>query len=121
MRGRNQLVETVPTFGKIADNLLRVPGRKTLLWITSGIPMTINGAYYGPFLEPALGKLDTSDTAIYAIGAVGFDFGPPSDSLVKFAQRTGSKTFYLNNLNNDLTVSMRTALEDMNVSYVTRW
>ena len=110
---RNQLVDTAIAFEKIAEHLAHVPGRKTVLWVSAGIPMTIEGSYYAVFLEPAFGKLNRSDTAIYAIDAVGLDLHP-SDSLFEFAHRTGGETFYLSN---DLTESMRTALEDMDVSY----
>jgi VWFA-related protein len=112
-QARNQLVDTAITFEKIAADLLHVPGRKALLWVTSGIPMTIEGSYYAPFLESALGKLNTADTAIYSIDAKGLDWAP-SDSLIEFAHRTGGEAFYLSN---DLTASMRSALEDMAVSY----
>lgn len=111
--GRNQLVDTTATLEKIAEHLRQVPGRKTLLWVSSGIPMTIEGSYYGPFIEPALGKLNSADTAIYAIDAAGFDPNP-SDSLFEFARRTGGLTYHLSN---DLAEGMRSALEDTAVSY----
>jgi len=110
---RNQLVKTSMMFEEIADRLMRVPGRKALLWVSMGIPMTIDGSYYAPFLEPAIHKLNRSDVAIYAIDAHGFD-DHPSDSLFSFAERTGGLTFYLSN---DLADSMRQALEDFKVSY----
>ena len=110
---RNQLVDTTSTLEKIADHLQHVPGRKALLWVSSGVPMTVDGSYYAPFIEPALGKLNRSDTAIYAIDAKGID-DHPSDSLFSFAERTGGLTFYLSN---DLAGSMLKALQDTDISY----
>jgi VWFA-related protein len=116
-QARNQLVETATTFEKIGDRLLHVPGRKTLLWVSTGIPMTVEGAYYGPFLESAFGKLNRSDTAVYSVFAPGLSLSPNNpllESLVEFSHRTGGVAYYDNN---DLTREMRQALEDTEVSY----
>lgn len=110
---RNQLVDTTSALGKIADHLEHVPGRKALLWVSSGVPMTVDGSYYASFIEPALGKLNGSDTAVYGIDAKGLD-DHPSDSLFSFAERTGGLTFHLSN---DLAGSMLKALQDTDVSY----
>ena len=113
-RATNQLIDTTATFEKIADHFLHVPGRKALLWVSSGVPMSIDGAYYASRVERALNKLNSSDSAVYAIDASGFNPNP-SASLTEFASRTGGVAFYLNN---DLQEGIRQALEDMSVSYV---
>jgi VWFA-related protein len=82
-----------------------------------GIPMTVEGSYYGPFLEPAIGKLNRCDAAVYAIYSAGLTVNPANpllDSLVEFSHRTGGVAYYDNN---DLTEAMRQALEDTEVSY----
>jgi len=115
LEARHRTTQTAVTFEKVADHLQHVPGRKTLLWVTTGIPMTIDGIYYAPYLESALGRLNRSDTAIYSVDAAGLDpFHQPSDSLFEFARRTGGVTLYNRN---DLDEAMRIALEDMQVSY----
>lgn len=113
-KASRQTVDTSVAFEKIADHMLHVPGRKALLWVTTGIPMVIGGSYYAAFIESAFGKLNKADTAIYTIDARGLSMTPPSDSLFEFADRTGGKIFYSRN---DLDECMRVALEDMAVSY----
>jgi VWFA-related protein len=112
-RATNQLVDTARTFQRLADHLLRVPGRKSLLWVSSGMLMTIDRLYYAPLIEPTLARLNKADAAIYAIEANGFT-PSPSDSLLEFARRTGGVAYYQND---DLAKSMRQALEDTSVSY----
>lgn len=113
-KAARQTVDTSLAFEKIADHMLHVPGRKALLWVTTGIPMVVGASYYAAFIESALGRLNKADTAIYTIDARGLTFTPPMDSLYEFADRTGGKIFYNRN---DLDACMRTALEDMSVSY----
>jgi VWFA-related protein len=112
-KSTNQLIDTTKVFETVADHLLHVPGRKALLWVSSGVPMTIDGLYYAPFVEPAMARLNKADAAVYAINANGFT-PMPSDSLLEFAHRTGGRAFYSSS---DLPESMRSALEDMAVSY----
>jgi VWFA-related protein len=115
-RAARQTIDTSVAFETIADHLLHVPGRKALLWVTTGMPMVVDGSYYAAFIDSALGKLNKADTAIYSIDARGLTAmgTPPSDSLFEFAERTGGKIFYDRN---DLDECMRIALEDMAVSY----
>jgi VWFA-related protein len=113
-KASRQTVDTSVAFEKIADHMLHVPGRKALLWVTTGIPMVIGGSYYAAFIESAFGRLNKADTAIYTIDARGLALTPPMDSLYEFARRTGGEIFYNRN---DLDQCMRTALEDMAVSY----
>jgi len=113
-KAARQTVDTSVAFEKIADHMLHVPGRKALLWVTTGIPMVIGGSYYSAFIESAFGRLNKADTAIYSIDSRGLSLTPPMDSLYEFARRTGGEIFYNRN---DLDKCMRTALEDMAVSY----
>jgi VWFA-related protein len=113
-RASRQTVDTSVALEKIADHMLHVPGRKALLWVTTGIPMVIGGSYYAAFIESAFGRLNKADTAIYTIDSRGLALTPPMDSLYEFARRTGGEIFYNRN---DLDACMRTALEDMAVSY----
>jgi len=112
-KATNRLADTTNAFNKIAEHLRKLPGRKSLLWVSSGVAMSIDGAYRASLVERALGKLNSSDSAVYAIDASGFNPNP-SPSLIEFARRTGGAAYYLNN---DLHESMRHALEDMAVSY----
>jgi VWFA-related protein len=114
-RATRQLVDTTVEFEKIADHMVRVPGRKTLIWMTEGVPLVVGGSYFAPFIESALHRLNKADTAIYSIDAAGLRlWGLPSNSLLEFSRRTGGVAYYDNN---DLDASVRRALDDMGVSY----
>lgn len=111
-----QVVESARALDNIANHLNHVAGRKSLLWVSMGFPMVVDGLYYYPYLEPALGRLNQSDTAIYAIDASGLTMvpNPNLDTLMEFARRTGGRVFYNTN---DLEGSMRQSLEDPVESY----
>ena len=99
-RATHQLTDTTVAFEMLAERLARIPGRKTLIWVSKGVPLVVGGSYFSPFVEPAIHKLNISDTAVYTPGG-------DSNSLKEFARRTGGAS----------GVSMREALEDLEVSY----
>ncbi len=115
MLAQRQLVDTTVEFEKLADHMVKVPGRKTFIWLTEGVPLVVGGSYFAPFIESALHRLNKADTAIYSIDAGGLRVhGQPSNSLYELSRRTGGESFVQDN---DLTASMRRALADMQVSY----
>jgi hypothetical protein len=100
----HQLVDTTLAFEMLSKHLLHVPGRKTLIWMSGGIPRMIASSYFSAYLEPAIHKLNVSDTAVYTTG------GAPS--LVEFSERTGGL-----NCNEGMKQCMQQALQDTDVSY----
>jgi VWFA-related protein len=120
--------ETVRTVNLLADHLLHVAGRKSLIWLTSGFPMLIQGpgrgrgagpaALFFQDVEKSLAKLNAADIAIYSIDAAGFRILPDKsfgfDTTREISRRTGGTAF---SDRNDLDEGVRLALEDAASSY----
>jgi hypothetical protein len=96
----HQTVDTTLALEMIAEHMVKIPGRKTLIWISDGTPLVVGGSYFSAYSEPAIHKLNISDTAVYVMGAY-------DHSKDEFSRRTGGA--YVG--------SMRKALEDTEVSY----
>ena len=51
-------MDTTLEFEKIADHIVKVPGRKTLIWMSEGVPLVVGGSYFDVVgLHPVLGRL----------------------------------------------------------------
>ena len=110
----------------IADQLAHVPGRKSLLWISSGFPLMAGGStgraarppelVYVHELEAILAGLNSSDVAVYAIDACGLAVRACGNrgSMLELSSRTGGTAF---TDRNDLDEGMRLALDDLDFSY----
>jgi VWFA-related protein len=109
-----RITDTVRTFGILADRMARLPGRKSLVWLSDAFPVT---PIYYPDLERLFGRLNRADVAVYGVDARGLSATTRSYSgtLVQFAERTGGTAFHSRN---DLDEGLRLALEDQNISYV---
>jgi VWFA-related protein len=122
---QNKVLDTLHTLEVVADHLAHVPGRKTLVWLTPGIPLTVGGnvaagAKQGelnflPRVETARAKLNRADIAVYTVNPCGLSmvcrsYGP----MYEFTSRTGGAEFAGRN---DIDEGMRLALEDMRISY----
>jgi VWFA-related protein len=123
----NRVTDTLLTLRDIATRLARVPGRKSLVWLSAGFPIVVGpGAIPGSRpaevvfweqVDQLLERLNRSDVAVYAVDARGLAVdsrGYPA-TLQEFAERTGGTAFVDRN---DLDEGMRLALEDMRVSYI---
>jgi VWFA-related protein len=117
--------ETVRTINLVAGHLLHVPGRKSLIWLTSGFPMLLQGRGRGgptpvalsfQDVEKSLAKLNAGDVAVYSIDASGLRMGPNFlfETLQEISTRTGGTAFFDRN---DLDEGVRQALEDAAASY----
>ena len=123
---QNRVLDTLRAFGDIAEMLGRLPGRKSLIWLSNGFPMAVDGSVVGGAkpgelvffddIERALGKLNRADVAVYGIDAAGLSVlnRSWSGTLEEFASRTGGTAFFARN---DLDEGMRLALEDMRTGY----
>jgi VWFA-related protein len=104
--------QTVDAFELIAQRLLGVPGRKNVVWVSSGFPSN--------FLKLHADKLRTlnqADIAIYPVNARGLTTGrvPSSaDVLTEIADETGGVAF---NNTNDLSGAIGKAMEDAQFTY----
>jgi VWFA-related protein len=119
--------DTLQAFTNIAAHLSGVPGRKSLIWVTSGFPGTVDGKVirgarlgersYSEQIDRAIRRLNEADVAVYAIDARGLPMGSPYltiPTMKEFASRTGGTVFYNRN---DLDTGLREALDDQLVSY----
>jgi VWFA-related protein len=122
-----KVLDTLATLGKVADGLARIPGRKSLIWVSNGFPIVLDGhavrgakpaeISYGKDVETAIGKFNRADAAVYTVDARGLPAVPSYGdvaTLQEFSARTGGTTFCQRN---DLDEGMRLALEDMKISY----
>jgi len=114
----------------IARHLSALPGRKSLVWMSAGIPLSITQGTSNDGRESQLGRatrlLTDANIAVYPVdtrglrapdpprGRRGLDPNPPPDAMIRLADETGGRAFYFNN---DLADSIRTAIADAEVSY----
>jgi VWFA-related protein len=137
-----KVLDTIGVLQKVADGLARVPGRKSLIWVTNGFPIVLDAravpgsrqddVSYRQYTDPLLATLNRANVAVYTLDARGLQGDPipprlglhpppqhePSygdiGTLLEFSGRTGGTTFYNQN---DLDEGMRLALEDTRISY----
>lgn len=123
----NKILDTTAALEKVADALDRVPGRKSLIWVSNGFPIVLDkravaGAKddevdYGEFVNPLIDRLNRANVAVYTVDARGLSAdGSYGDvgTLQEFAERTGGTSFHGRN---DLDEGMRLALQDTKISY----
>jgi VWFA-related protein len=115
----------------IARHLGALPGRKSLIWMSASIPMSINPGTSRDGKDSQLGRathlLTDANIAVYPVdirgllapdpprGRRGSRLEPPPDAMIRLADETGGRAFYFNN---DLAGSIRTAISDAEVSYM---
>ncbi len=126
---RNRKIRaSLHTFDVIADRLAHIRGRKTVIWLSTGFPMTIDSSVvrganpgeivYNHEFEQAVNKLNASDVAIYSVDGRGLTAGASRGypgTLQELALRTGGTAFIARN---DLDNGIKQAFEDMNSAYV---
>ena len=124
----NKVNDSLRNFDTMAARLAAIPGRKSLLWISPGFPVTIGGGLvpgarqseviFTQDVERSLAKLNRADIAVYAVDPRGLPVsggkGFP-DTLMEIAARTGGTAFFNRN---DLDAGMRMALEDSQAGYM---
>jgi VWFA-related protein len=127
----DRIVDSYEALEAIANAMKHVSGRKNLIWVTAGFPMTIGstrpaasaGAYglrnFGPEMKRAMRALNDADVSVYPIYARGLSKSRASwteiSTISSIAGDTGGKVFYNNN---DLGRGVRVALDDSRVVYV---
>jgi VWFA-related protein len=115
----------------IARHLSTLPGRKSLIWISASIPLSVAPGTSRDGKDSQLGRathiLTDANIAVYPVDTHGLmapdpprgrrprvESALPPDAMLRLADETGGRAFYFNN---DLEGSIRTAITDAQVSY----
>lgn len=125
---------TVSALTAIANRLTTVEGRKSLVWITSSIPLPRDRIGKSPsaVIQEMTRPLNDANVAVYPVDARGLvgavTFGPqgrasftsfasavgPIESMQTVAEETGGRAFFNTN---DIRSSVRRAVDDGGMTY----
>ena len=123
----NRVNDSFHTLELVADRLARLPGRKSLIWLSSAFPLLINGSVvpgasaaevtYYQNMERLLARLNRADVAVYPVDACGLSLSCRHypQTMEQISERTGGIMFAGRN---DIGNGVRIALEDLRVSYM---
>jgi VWFA-related protein len=120
VRRRTAMLDTMSSFRLLAEHLGKLPGRKSVLWITSGLPPRQMREMPDPF-EKTVSALNEANIAVHVMddGGVG---GPhrrwgreAERTLRQLAESTGGKAYVGRN---DLENALTEAIESPRVTYV---
>jgi len=112
----------------LAQSLAGYPGRKNLIWLSEGFPLSLfpdttmgDGAFevvdFSPLVEKIADDLMNAQVALYPIDAAGVSINdrfPARTAMVSMAERTGGKTFYNRN---DIDTGVRVSIDDGSTYY----
>ncbi len=118
-RRRNAVLDTMSAFRLISEHLGKLPGRKSLLWVTSGLPPKQIREMPEPY-EKAAAALNDADIAVNVmdddgVGDIHRRWGRESFwTLRQLADRTGGKTW---TGRNDLENMLTEAIEEPRITY----
>ncbi|HZD94519.1 MAG TPA: VWA domain-containing protein, partial [Candidatus Sulfotelmatobacter sp.] len=112
----------------LAHTLAGYPGRKNLLWVSEGFPISLFPELaagqdaliiddYTALAAKIADELMEAQVALYPIDAAGVtvnDRFPARTAMESMAERTGGKTFYARN---DIDTGIRTSLDDGSTYY----
>jgi VWFA-related protein len=123
-----RILNTLGALEAIAGHLAAVPGKKSLVWVSAGFPISIDGSVvrgarpgertYTDEFNRLLRKLNNSGIAVYPIDARGLMPRPGNfaylATMLELASRTGGRAWYNRN---DLDAGMRLALDELRTTY----
>lgn len=131
--GRGVIESTNLALRQIASNVANIPGRKNLVWISGGFPVTMgfggtarnreDRPDFNLSLSITAKILGDADVAVYPVDARGL-VAPTGggdvistnfDAMLAIAEVTGGHAFYNTN---DITGAIRTAIDDSRISYL---
>jgi hypothetical protein len=112
----------------LAHVLAGYPGRKNLIWLSDGFPISLFPEVtagdqvmaiedYSPLAERIADELMNAQVALYPIDAAGVSINdrfPARTAMISMAERTGGKTFYARN---DIDTGIRSSLDDGSTYY----
>ena len=131
--GRGVIESTNLAMRQIASNVANIPGRKSLVWISDGFPVTMGFGNassiredrpdFATSLSITAQILGDADVAVYPVDAHGLiapDGGDGAvttnfDSMILIANGTGGHAFYNTN---DISTAIRTGIDDSRTSYL---
>lgn len=122
----SKILDTIAALEKLADGLGRIPGRKSVIWVTNGFPIQLDqravpGASglitdYGQWTGPLIDHLNRANVALYTVDPRGLaptSYGDDG-TIAELSLRTGATSFYSRN---DIAEGMREAFEDARTGY----
>ena len=131
--GRGVIESTNLALRQIASNVTNIPGRKNLVWISDGFPVTMgfggtarnreDRPDFNLSLSITAKILGDGDVAVYPVDARGL-VAPTGggdvvstnfDAMLAIANVTGGHAFYNTN---DITGALRSAVDDSRISYL---
>jgi VWFA-related protein len=112
----------------LARSLAGYPGKKNLIWLSEGFPLSLFPDFttgdqilavadFSPMAERIADELMDAQVALYPIDAAGVSINdrfPARTAMESMSERTGGKTFYNRN---DIDVGIRTSLDDGSTYY----
>jgi len=123
---------TYMTLGSLASRLAGMPGRKNIVWITHGVPISLSPAVtgadwidYTPLLRQLSERLDRANVSIYPVQQIppgmAMDGTPEAqhsglgsqETLDEFARYTGGRT----KGGSDIRAGIQQAIDDVRTSY----
>ncbi len=130
-RTGDRVQQTIDAFSQIANALSGYSGRKNLLWLSEGFPITLdpdalNGARlgtlrgYSEILRQTSALLSSSQISVYPIDVRGVKNDNPLrinafyNTMDEIARQTGGKAFYGTN---DLKLAMEQSIERGSIYY----
>lgn len=90
--GPERVMATKRALETIARHLASVPGRKGLIWVTGGFPLSIRGFDPNPYVDEAARTLNDADVALYAVDARGLIGSLSGMTAVSNAEFRGSES-----------------------------
>ena len=135
LAGTNKILDGLYALEAVANYVKDAPGRKNLIWVTGGFPLSIglpkgggqsrsseqrpaDVRNFGPEFAHAVQALNSADVSVYPIDARGLT--PSPDAFVniatmrEFASRTGGVAYYNRN---DLDRGVREVLDETREVY----
>ena len=123
----DRVLSTKHALEAIARHLAPVPGRKSLIWVTSSFPLLLQTAHetknFSQDMKQAAQALNDANVAFYAVDARGLVYGtrrawgltiPGLDTMNTLAGLTGGRAFYADNGIDSL---IEEAVEDSELIY----
>jgi VWFA-related protein len=139
----NRILGTLKALKFIADHLAKTPGRKNLIWVSGGFPLTIGFGSSAPGviqtsftdeISETVRAVNDANMAIYPVDARGLMVGQADASqmgnrprtqqrvgvsnqntMEELASRTGGRAYYNSN---DLAKAIHEAVDDSRVTYM---
>jgi VWFA-related protein len=128
---RDRILDTLEALENIARRVKSMPGRKNLLWVSAGFPLSVGQSptaqfppspsyrAFGPEMNSAMTALNDANISVYPIDARGLSCNPEAAlniaTMNDIADATGGKAFANRN---DLAQGVRAALDDSREVYL---